>query len=112
LTYFPSNDPADGAGDNSWLRLCQFGFGGNLKWMAIVACNSICDPNYGNMVSHGAIPLKETHLWCGTTTIAYMGESIASYWGQNMIKGKETIRQAWFDAGTKQYKGAAPGVIT
>jgi hypothetical protein len=29
-----------------------------------------------------------------------------------MIKGKQTIRQAWFDAASKQYREAAPGAIT
>lgn len=70
--YFPSSNPSDGTSAAAWLRLCQFGFGGNLKWMAILACNSICDPNYQDMVNKGAIPLKDTHLLCGTATIAWM----------------------------------------
>ncbi|HET7624562.1 MAG TPA: FlgD immunoglobulin-like domain containing protein [Verrucomicrobiae bacterium] len=111
-TYFPSGNPNDGTGESSWLRLCQFGFGGNLKWMAILACNSICDPNWNSMVSHGAIPLKETHLLLGTAAIAWMGEDIAAYWGENMAKKKQKIRDAWFNAASKQYHEVAPGVIT
>jgi uncharacterized protein DUF6345/Big-like domain-containing protein len=111
-TYFPSGNPNDGTAESSWLRMCQFGFGGNLKWMAVLACNSICDPNWNSMQSHGAIPLKETHLVCGTASIAWLGEEIASFWAQNMIKAKQTVRQAWFDAASKQYRGVAPGVIT
>jgi hypothetical protein len=43
-----------------------------------------------------------------------MGESIAAYWADNMLKSKgaSTIRQAWFDAGSKQYHAVAAGVIT
>jgi hypothetical protein len=111
-TYFPSGDPNDGAGDSSWLRMCQFGFGGNLQWMAILACNCLCDPNYGSMSSAGAIPLKTTHLLCGTSTIAWIGEDIAANWGNNMIKKNEAIKQAWFDAGSQQYHAAAAGAIT
>jgi hypothetical protein len=111
-TYVTSGCPSDGAGNSSWLRLCQFGFGGNLKWMAILACNSLPDPNWNSMLSHGAIPLKETHLLCGTTNIAALGENIAAYWGENMIKKKQSIKDAWFNAGKAQYKEAAPGALT
>jgi hypothetical protein len=104
VTYMGSGNPGD-SGD-PWLRMCQFGFGGNLKWMAILACNSLCDPNYGTMVLHGSIPLKETHLVCGTASIAAVGESIGSYWAENMIKKKQTIRDAWFNAGRSEYTGA------
>jgi hypothetical protein len=102
LTVWPSDNPGDAS--NPWLRMCQFGFGGNLKWMAILACNSLCDPNYGSMVNAGAIPLKETHLVCGTASIAGVGESIGSYWAQNMIKNKQTAMEAWFNAGRQEYK--------
>jgi Family of unknown function (DUF6345)/FlgD Ig-like domain len=111
-TYFPSGRTSDGTGESSWLRMCQFGFGGNLKWMAILACNSICDPNWNSMVNAGAIPLKSTHLLCGAASIAWMGENIAGYWAQNMIKSKQKITDAWFNAASKQYHEAAPGAIT
>ena len=86
--------------------MCQIGFGGNLKWMAILACNSLCDPNYGSMASVGAIPLKETHLVCGTASIAAVGENIGSNWALNMIKKKQKVADAWFAAGKKEYAGA------
>jgi hypothetical protein len=102
-TYFRSD--ADG-GDNGWLRMCQFGFGGNLNWMAILACNSLCDPNFSSMASVGAIPLKTTHLVCGCASLAAVGEDIGAYWAKNMLSfwSPETVANAWFDAGIKQYK--------
>jgi hypothetical protein len=102
LTYFASCNPAD-TGDNKWIRMCQFGFGGNLKWMCILACNALADPNYGDMVNHGAIPLKTTHLLCGGATEIYMDWDIGDQWAKNMIKKKQTIVSSWFDAGDKRY---------
>ena len=104
-TYWASSNPGD-SGDNVWLRMCQFGFGGNLKWMAILACNSLCDPNYSSMVNAGAIPLKTTHLLCGTATIAAMEENLCKYWAANMIGSKQEIKDAWFNAGSKAYHEA------
>lgn len=100
LTYWPSDNPSDGS--KPWISMAQFGFGGSLKWMALLACNSICDPNYQSMLSAGAIPLKETHLVLGTATFAAMGENIASYWGKNLL-AKQTIVNAWFSAGSREY---------
>jgi Bacterial Ig domain len=94
------------SGENGWLRMCQFGFGGNLKWMAILACNSVCDPNYSSMKNAGAIPLKTTHLICGASTIAAVGEEIGADWTKNMLKRRQTIADAWFNAGRSQYEGA------
>jgi hypothetical protein len=104
LTCWPSSNPSDAS--SPWLRMCQFGFGGNLKWMAILACNSLCDPNFNSMRDARAIPLKETHLVCGTATIAAVGENIGSYWAINMIKKKQNIADAWFAAARQEYTGA------
>lgn len=103
LTCWPTSNPSESR--DPWLRMCQFGFGGNLKWMGILACNSLCDPNFGSMVSAGAIPLKETHLVCGTATIVAVGENVGSYWVVNMIKKKQKIVDAWFAAGRQEYAG-------
>jgi len=102
-TYFRSN--VDG-GDNGWLRMCQFGFGGSLKWMALVACDSFPDPNYSSMKNAGAIPLKTTHLACGASTIMSVGEDIGAYWAKNLLKKKQMITTAWFNAGRSQYQYA------
>jgi FlgD Ig-like domain/Bacterial Ig domain len=111
-TYFRSDNDS---GDNGWLRMCQIGFGGSLKWMGILACNSL--NTYTSMKNAGAIPLKTTHLVCGTSTIAGVGEDIGAYWAKNIMGGvfssPETIANAWFDAGHKEYIGATnlPTVI-
>jgi len=111
-TYFPSGCSTDGTGESSWLRMCQFGFGGNLKWMGILACNSLCDPNYASMVSHGAIPLKETHLLCGAASVVWMSKNIAEYWTVNMLKHKQKITDAWFNAAIKDYGAIKAGTIS
>ncbi len=102
-TYFPSCNPNDGS--NPWIRLCQLGFGGNLKWMAILACNSLCDPNWQDMKKNGGIPLKTTHLLCGAASITYMAENVGAYWANNMLskKSPQTIANAWFNAAKTQY---------
>lgn len=104
-TYFRIS--TDG-GDNGWLRMCQIGFGGDLKWLGLLACNSLT--TYSSMASVGAIPLKTTHLVCGTATIAAVGEEFGALWAKKMLggtfKSKETIVNAWFDAGHDQYAGA------
>jgi hypothetical protein len=100
-TYFRSD--VDG-GDNGWLRMCQFGFGGNLKWMGVLACNSLT--TYSSMLNAGGIPLKTTHMVCGTSTISAVGEEIGADWTKNMLKKKQSIVDAWFNAGRSQYQYA------
>lgn len=113
-TYFVS--PYPGSGNDPWIRMCQFGFGGNLRWMAILACNSLYGPSFTSMKSLRALPLKETHLVCGCGTIAGVNDVIAQYWAQNMLKKQETVADAWFDAGKQAYKGDPsdqfPGTVT
>jgi len=112
-TYFRSDRDS---GDNGWLRMCQFGFGGNLKWMGILACSSLM--NYSSMANAGAIPLSTTHLVCGASTVAAVGEDIGAYWTKNMfgrfLHTPETIANAWFDAGRAQYSNTTnlTGTIT
>jgi hypothetical protein len=110
-TYFASANPADASAP--WIALSEFGFGGagNLKWMAILACNSLRDANYQSIVNHGFFPLtSDNHLLCGLTTIGAVGEDIGKFWAEKMTGGfltsPETIRQAWYDAGHDQYNNA------
>ena len=104
-TYFRCS--SDG-GDNGWLRMCQIGFGGNLKWMGILACNSL--NTYSSMKNAGAIPLKTTHMVCGCSTVASVGEDFGALWAKKMFGGfftsPETVANAWFDAGRTQYSYA------
>jgi hypothetical protein len=110
LTYFPSGNSSDSS--NPWLRMSQIGFGGQLKWAAIMACNSLCDPDWFDMVQGGAIPLKDTHLLCGATTVFWQAEYMGNYWAKNMLKKKQKITESWFNCAKEQYKNVQPGVIT
>lgn len=100
-TYFPSGNPSD-SGDNAWLRMCQFGFGGSLKWLAMEACYSLCDPNYGSMSSVGAIPLKTTHLLCGATTEVPASADVFREWGDRLLADQPLrVLDAWFQGGER-----------
>lgn len=104
-TYMPSGNTSE-TQDNAWLRLCQFGFGGSLKWMVIDACFILTDnnQNFDSMVSAGGIPLKTTHLICSATTVIDMDPTIEQRWAQNILPtNNETIAKAWFDAGYGAY---------
>jgi hypothetical protein len=101
-TYFSSANKYD-SGDNAWIRMCQFGFGGGLKWMGIYACNALHDQNYSSMLSKGAIPLKTTHLLCGSTTVSYALAEEPGDWVSYLLDDNEPVPNAWFDAGTLAY---------
>ena len=109
-TYFPSCNPNDAS--NPWIRMCQFGLGGNLKWLAILACNSLCDPNWQKMQSNGGIPLKTTHLVCGAASVSFMTENIGKYWAQYLNTRGEKVRDAWRDAAFKAYHEPLTSPIT
>ena len=106
--YFPSGNSGDNGVntfDTGWLRMCQFGFGGQLKWLATDACNSLCDPNYGSMSSVGGIPLKTTHLLCGAATSTLANGVLFQEWGDRLLGPQpETVVQAWFDGGRYGYR--------
>jgi hypothetical protein len=89
--------------------MCQFGFGGNLKWMTIQACFALCDPNYSSMVSHGAIPLSTTHLLLSSSTITYTDDS-PKLWANNMLAKNQKVVDAWFNAGTTSFTQDSVGV--
>ena len=72
-TYFRSD--ADG-GDNGWLRMCQFGFGGNLKWMGILACNSL--------TTYSSMPVRARFL--SKQPIWYAARRQSRLWGRNLAR--------------------------
>lgn len=105
MTYMSSDNPSDRSAP--WLRLSEFGFGGNLRFMGILACNPLCDPNYNSMLNAGSLPIKSNlHLLCGASTFAACGD-VGGLWAYNMTGGflrpAQTVMQAWFNAGQKQY---------
>jgi len=110
-TYFPSGNLADtgvDSFDRGWLRMCQIGFGGNLKWAIMNGCNSLNDPNYTSMSSVGAIPLKTTHLLCGVSTTDDQNGDFFLQWGLKVFAANETIAQAWFDAARQNLSTVTP----
>ena len=62
------------------------------------------------MSSAGAIPLKTTHLVCGCSTVADIGEDSGTFWAKKMFGGfftsPESVANAWFDAAREQYSYA------
>jgi hypothetical protein len=55
------------------------------------------------MYSHGTIPLKTTHLICGAASYAGIHPRLTGGWVKAMLDDKDTITEAWFNAGTKTY---------
>jgi hypothetical protein len=103
-TYMPSGNSSE-SGDNAWLRMCQFGFGGSLKWMVLDACFTLTDNdgNFNSMKNHGGIPLNTTHLICSATTTIDMDNTIEQRWATHILKDNQTIANAWFNAGYEAY---------
>jgi hypothetical protein len=114
-TYFPSANPSDAS--NPWIALSEFGFGGgNLRWMAILACNSLHDDQYQSIVNHGVFPLgSENHLICGFATVGDISEEIGEIWAKKMtgtiFSSAESVKDAWFDAGHDQYHYATNLIV-
>jgi hypothetical protein len=107
-TYMPSGNSSE-TGDNAWLRMCQIGFGSSLKWMVLDACFTLTDnnQNFSSMVSHGGIPLKETHLICSATTSIDLDPTLEQRWATHILKDNQTIADAWFNAGYEAYHAGA-----
>jgi len=108
-TYFGvggSNPP------NSWIRLSEFQFGGNLRWMAILACNALRPDNYDDMDWSLVLPISEDlHLLLSGSTVLCNQPDIGNLWAKKML-GSKTVAEAWFEAGTKAYQNQPPGSIT
>jgi hypothetical protein len=111
-TYFPSDNPADAGAP--WIRLSECGFGGNLRWVALLTCFTLRDDNYNSMLDAGVLPIPSNlHLLCGSSTICYTTENIGQLWASKMfprgflwLTGAETVENSWYDAGGDAYRGA------
>lgn len=109
-TYLASDNPSDGSAP--WLRLSEFGTGGNLRWLGILACNILRNQNYNSMLTQGSLPIgNNLHLICGTSSIAAVGDNLGQFWAEKMTRsaflgGPESIRQAWYDGGREQFSYA------
>ena len=110
-TYFCSGNTNDLAAP--WIRLSEFKFGNNLRWMGLLACNSLRDANWQSMNTKFVLPHgDQNHLVAGCSTYAGMTEELGGRWAKNMIKG-QTIPDAWINMGIEGYKNAVTsGVLT
>ena len=94
--------------------MCQIGFGGNLKWMGILACNLAHylfqhGERVSNPTENHTSRLRHRVDFCG-------GGGLLPLWGKKMLggifKSPEKIANAWFDAGHQQYQNATNMVGT
>jgi hypothetical protein len=121
--------PVTSGGGAGYVRMSEMNFGGSapssgstngLKWMAILACNSLYSPNWHNMDSLGVKPYNgNLHMLLGAAT-EFAGEPlIGQYWADLMLgnpSAKPTARQpmkirdAWYQAARNVYaQGTARG---
>ncbi|MBI3849189.1 MAG: hypothetical protein HY298_02700 [Verrucomicrobia bacterium] len=100
----------------SWVRMSEMDFGSagtnGLKWMALMACNSLREDNWNSIQNIGGwTPFNSNlHLLLGTDSVADAGGTV--FWAKFMLgldnNPKETIMAAWYDSGKSQ---AQPGPL-
>ena len=103
-----------------YLRLSQMKLGGStttngLKWFLIFACDSLYQPNWNSMQSHGQYPYNgDLHLLLGTDSTSYTSFNLMERWAQYMNIGVKggflsfnplTVQNAWYQAGSDAYFG-------
>jgi hypothetical protein len=97
-------------------------FGGTntngLKWMAIMACNSLYSPNWTSMQNQNIKPYNgNLHLLLGTGSEFYLEPLIARYWADYMLgnvsvgRPPMTIQAAWYQAVIEAYVHPQAGYI-
>ncbi len=113
--------PITSGSSAQYLRLEQMNLGGSgtngLKWMAILACNSLFHTDWLSMMSAGGYPYNNNlHLLLGVETTNYTSDTILSKWAQYMNYGTSTslgsynpltIRNAWYQAARDAYSGGS-----
>ena len=116
-TYITSDNPNDGR--TPWLRLSEFGFGGSLRYMGLLACWMLTDPNFGSMNNAGVLPIPSSlHLLCGCSSLAVLTEDLGELWANNMcgkpgflgvgVQKPDAVAQAWTRAGSQSYSHLGP----
>jgi hypothetical protein len=104
--------PITSGGGADYLSLSDMNLGGSgtggLKWMAILACNSLQHHNWADMQEQGVVPYNSNlHLLLGVDTVTYASPTILWYWSEYMNYGTSTnansynpltIRNAWYAA--------------
>jgi hypothetical protein len=100
--------PIDGRPNNSssWVSMSQMNFGGagtnGLKWMALLACNSLRQDNWNSLQTAGHTPFNNNlHLLLGADSVCDNGNLIL--WAKFMLgldlNTARPIMQAWYDSG-------------
>jgi hypothetical protein len=109
--------PVTSGGGAQYLRLEQMNLGGSgtngLKWMAILACNSLFHSNWQSMQNAGGYPYNSNlHLLLGVETTNFTSDTILWYWAKYMNYGTSniagaynplTIRNGWYQAAQQAY---------
>jgi hypothetical protein len=112
-TYYPIY--AVGESQYDWVRAHEFQFGGDLRWVGILACNMAGTTAVPNWTSHGSWPFQtdKLHLMLAASTSVYMYSSFGTNWAWAMtgkLKGvpsKQSVRLSWLLAGYKTQGVAA-----
>ncbi len=109
--YFPIT-----AGQGSqYLRMSDMSLGGaatnGLKWMGILACNSMRQSQWGSMRSYHVLPYNNNlHLVLGANSVITTGDHVASYWAEYITRGPDlgqppmAIESAWYAGAQLAYK--------
>ncbi|MCI0748023.1 MAG: DUF6345 domain-containing protein [Verrucomicrobia subdivision 3 bacterium] len=102
---------------NSWIRLSEFRFGDNLRWMALLTCNNLEDDAYQSMYNKLVLPIGDQnqpwanhlHLLLGCSTYSAVTKNFGELWAKKMRGGAftvtQTIADAWFNTGRDVYRG-------
>lgn len=110
---------------NSWIRLSEFRFGNNLRWMALLTCNNLEDDAYQSMYNKLVLPIgdenqpwsNQLHLLLGCSTYSAVSDDFGKIWAKKMnggfFSGVQTIADAWFNTGKEVYRGQSrTGIYT
>lgn len=96
----------------SYLRMSQMSLGGDqtngLKWMAILACNSLFHADWSSMQSQQVYPYNSNlHLLLGVGTFFALEPTLAQNWADLMLgnatNAPMTILTAWYAAAKQAY---------
>jgi len=118
-TYYPVWKRGNNFYD--WVRLSECDFGSaNLRWMAILTCNNLVEPNltdlYNKKFINGLIINENLHLLLGSGGTSYMVSRFGRVFADACARGTNgtpmPIREAWFYAGrqTQHINNPHPGV--
>ena len=112
--------PITSGGSSTYFRLSDMNLGGSgtngLKWMGIIACNSLQHNNWASMVSKGIKPYNSNlHLLLGVDTEQPVNYRLLWNWSTYMNYGNSTnyspmtIHDAWYQAARDAFKNSKFG---